>query len=184
MTVKSGDIAELSCNTAAATESEKMYTNCHWFKDGIKLLHSGRYSISDNCDLRISPVMPLDEGSYQCQVGRGGGQVLLSSSGELRVDTEPGRPHILDSEAGVILDNGDILQLVCQSSGARPAAYIDWWDGETGEKIMSQVTNDVVRQGRGFATTSTLRFFPTKPMKIYCTAHSEAFPALKQSAPA
>merc|ERR1711902_118011 len=44
-------------------------------------------------------------------------------------------------------------------------------------------TNDVVRQGRGFATTSTLRFEPTKPMKIYCTAHSEAFPALKQSAP-
>ena len=139
ITVKSGDMAEISCDTAAATESEKMYTNCHWFKDDIKLLHSGRYSISDNCDLRISPVMPLDEGSYQCQVGGGGGQVMLSSSGELRVDTEPGTPHILDSEAGVILDHGDILQLVCQSSGARPAASIDWWDGETGEQIISQV---------------------------------------------
>ena len=138
-TVRSGNIAELPCNIAAATTREKTYSNCGWFKDGIRLHHSGRYSISDNCDLRISPVMPLDEGSYQCQVGGGGGQAILSSSGELRVDTEPGTPHILDTEAGVILDKGDILQLVCQSSGARPAASIDWWNGETGEQIISKV---------------------------------------------
>jgi len=180
-TVSEGSDVVLQCRDIQSYMGPQ--SKCHWLKDGFMITNSGRYKVSDNCDLRISPVMPLDEGSYQCQVGGGGGQVMLSSSGELRVDTEPGTPHILDSEAGVILDHGDILQLVCQSSGARPAASIDWWDGETGEKIMSQVTNDVVRQGRGFATTSTLRFKPTKPMKIYCTAHSEAFPALKQSAP-
>ena len=136
-TVSEGSDVVLQCRDIQSYMGPQ--SKCHWLKDGFMITNSGRYSISDNCDLRISPVMPLDEGSYQCQVGGGGGQVMLSSSGELRVDTEPGTPHILDSMAGVIFNNGDVLQLVCQSSGARPAATIDWWDGETGEQIISQV---------------------------------------------
>merc|ERR1719278_1156251 len=51
----------------------------------------------------------------------------------------------------------------------------------TGERVRSEVTQHVERSGRTFRTTSTLRTPVHKYSRFYCTAHSEAFPALKKS---
>merc|ERR1719278_1511624 len=51
----------------------------------------------------------------------------------------------------------------------------------TGERVRSEVTQHVERTGKTFRTTSTLRTPVNKYSRIYCTAHSEAFPALKKS---
>jgi hypothetical protein len=128
----------------------------------------------------ISPVLESDEGQYQCQVG--GSKPSVSPPATLRVDTEPGHPHILQADT-LRLDRGDMLELTCQSDGGRPAADLEWWDQDSGQRIVSEVTQHVERTGRVFRTTSVLRTPVKKHMQVYCTAYSEPFPTVRQSSP-
>jgi len=137
----------------------------------------GRFS-QRSCDLVISPVLEGDEAEYQCQLG--GAQPRKSAPVTLKVNIEPGLPHIQEGDR-ISLERGDTAQLTCQSSGGRPAPELEWWNEETGERIRSEVTQHVERSGRTFRTTSTLRTPLHKYSRLYCTAHSEAFPALKKS---
>lgn len=174
-TVTSGSRAVLSCEVSPGTK-------CHWLKDGFLVDYRGRYQPgSGPCDLVIDPVLALDQGDYQCQVG--GRNPMTSNIGRLSVDTEPGRPRIKTSEDVVMVEVGDEVDLECQSTGGRPAGQLDWWNADTGEQIISEVTTNVHRAGESFTTTSRLRFEAKGHMKIYCTVHSEAFSALKQSDP-
>jgi len=152
-------------------------TACHWVKDGWMVEVGGRFSLR-SCDLVISPVLEADEAEYRCQVG--GGQPRLSPPVTLKVNIEPGLPHIQEGDR-ISLEKADTAQLTCQSSGGRPAPELEWWDELTGERVRSEVTQHVERSGRTFRTTSTLRTPVNKYSRFYCTAHSEAFPALKKS---
>ena len=175
MTVSSGGRALLSCDVSPGTK-------CHWLKDGFLVDYRGRHQPGPGpCDLVIDPVLALDQGNYQCQVG--GSSPMTSSVGRLSVDTEPGRPRIKSKEDVVMVEVGDTVELECQSSGGRPAGQLDWWNADTGEQIISEVTTTVHRTGETFMTSSRLRLEAQGHMKIYCTVHSEAFPALKQSDP-
>ena len=130
------------------------------------------------CDLAISPVLEADEAEYRCQ--QGGAQPRLAAPVRLKVEVEAGRPHIQEGDS-LRLERGDTASLTCQSSGGRPAPELEWWDEQTGERLVSEVTQHVERTGRTFRTTSTLRTPVNKYTRIYCTAHSEAFPAMKKS---
>jgi len=152
-------------------------TACHWVKDGWMVETGGRFSMRD-CDLVISPVLEADEAEYRCQVG--GVQPRLAAPVTLKVKIEPGLPHILEGDM-ITLERGDTASLTCQSSGGRPAAELEWWDEQTGERVVSQVTQHVERTGRTFRTSSTLRTPVNKYSRLYCTAHSETFPARKKS---
>ena len=174
-TVTAGGEAVMTCSPQGRTET----TDCHWLKDGWLVEVGGRLRVR-GCDLVISPVLESDQGEYQCQVG--GASPLLSPPATLTVSTEPGHPHILQEDT-VRLDRGDTLHLTCQSSGGRPAAELEWWNQDTGERIVSEVTQHVERTGQTFQTTSVLSTPVNKHMKVFCSAHSEAFPTVRQSSP-
>jgi len=175
-TVSAGTTAVLTCGNIPTHPD----TKCHWLKDGFLIDTGGRYHVSESCELTISPVLPLDQGQYHCQLG--GARPMMSGVGTLSVDTEPGHPDI-QSDDVIMVHRGDMTQLHCQSSGGRPAAEIQWWNADTGHNIVSEVISNVHKQGETFVTKSTLKMKVNNHMKVYCTAHSEAFPELKQSSP-
>jgi len=150
-------------------------------KDGRVLELAGRYSFSHNCDLVISPVLPLDQAQYQCQVG--GSRPLKSPTVVLSVNTEPSHPEIQQGEK-MMVETGQTVELSCQAGGAKPAADIEWWNGETGHRIQAEVTQHVERtRGGTFKTTSILNLSPAEYTEVFCTAHSQAFPTNLKSLP-
>ena len=92
--------------------------------------------------MTVSPVLPLDQGEYKCQVG--GKNPLVSTVGILSINMEPGHPEI-DAKEVVMVDRDEVLELECQSSGGKPAGEIHWWNAESGEKIVSETINNIQR---------------------------------------
>lgn len=72
---------------------------------------------------------------------------------------------------------GDVVELVCQSSGSRPSAKLSWWRGETRmDEIGESVSDD------GLVTTSFLTFVPSVDDNgkfITCSATNPQFPQYK-----
>jgi len=159
--------------------------DCHWLKDGWVLeLEGGRLS-RRNCELVISPVLPLDQGQYHCQLG--GSSPLKSPAVVLSVNTEPSQPQIQEGDK-MMVESGQTLQLSCQAGGAKPAADIEWWNVHTGQRIEAEVTQHVERTeggggGQSFKTTSRLTLSPAEYTEVLCTAHSQAFPTNLKSSP-
>ena len=97
--VNSGSEGRLACRTGGGSGP------CQWMRDGYglgtepHLPHLPRYSMpgaaAGNCHLIISPVLPLDAGTYTCQAGG-----LQSQPVELQVNVAPGQPHILEAREG------------------------------------------------------------------------------------
>ena len=67
MTASKGEQLILPCGV-------NLSRTCQWMKDDFGLGTQAdlpgwpRYSLVDGCDLLIDPVLPVDEGRYQCQV--------------------------------------------------------------------------------------------------------------------
>jgi len=169
-----------------------MQGSCQWTKDGVGLGQDPRLSldtdIPGDCRLKIFPVLPEDQGTYQCQVGPGAGLPgMVSESAEVRVDIPPGQPVIKqasDSDSQDIVDNSDTIEIVegeevvleCESTGARPAARIEWRD-DTGEVITENLI-EVVKENeksKTFKTISILKMKPTQSFSLTCSAFSESF---------
>jgi hypothetical protein len=136
-------------------------------------------SVEDICDLSIDPVLPVDEGLYQCLVSGGHGLPPIAAAPvTLTVNSEPGQPFILQAREEEVLEvqEGEEVELQCESQGGRPPAEIMWWDGE-GRRIVSDVTEHVKRMEdrKTFKTVSTLRFKPSTGQQIKCSAHNDAF---------
>merc|ERR1719308_144006 len=112
-----------------------MKGTCLWTKDGVGLGQDPRLSLDTanpgDCRLKIFPVLPEDQGSYECQVGPGGGlPAMVSEPAEVRVDIPPGQPVInlaKYNDAQEIVEGEEIV-LECESTGARPAARVEWRD--------------------------------------------------------
>merc|ERR1711915_586836 len=102
----------------------------------------------DICDLVIEPVLPLDEGCYQCHVS-GSVEVapISTNRGEIQVNSPPNKPRIVNENDHKLVnrDLGDEVELKCELEGGRPAAEIQWWDTKTGKKIVANVTEHVTR---------------------------------------
>merc|ERR1719244_1954976 len=189
MTVRSGEPTRLQCMVG------NKVGHCQWTRDGFALGADTempdfpRYSMSgagdDECDLMIDPVLPIDEGVYQCQVGGGAGSGPISTSPvSLSVNSPPGQPHIIQGQKAdqLEVDQGEVVELECESYGGKPAPQIDWVDG-TGNKILSDVTQHVSKIGETglFRTSSALRLKLEMPKVIICIAQSDAFPTKKVS---
>ena len=129
--VNSGSEARLICRVRSGDGP------CQWTRDGYglgtepSLPHLPRYSMPGlapgNCDLLISPVLPLDAGSYVCQAAGS-----KSQPASLQVNVQPGQPHILEArESGRMqVETGDRIELTCQSQGGRPFAELQWTDAQ------------------------------------------------------
>jgi len=176
-TANAGSEVVLLCSLASQEGGD-----CHWVKDGWVLELAGRYR-SSHCDLVISPVLPLDQGQYQCQVG--GSSPLKSPPVVLSVNTEPSHPEIQQGDKRMV-EAGETLELSCQAGGAKPPADIEWWNVETGQRIQAEVNQHVERtggEGGTFKTTSILNLSPAQYTEVFCTAHSQAFPTNLKSLP-
>ena len=184
--VNSGTEARLVCRVRPGAGP------CQWTRDGYglgtepSLPHLPRYSMpgltSGNCDLLISPVLPLDKGSYVCQAAG-----TKSQPASLQVNVQPGQPHILEArESGRLqVDTGERIELTCQSQGGRPFAELQWTDGQ-GQRLEAEDVEEHVTRIEDtsmFRTLSKLKMKMEESTQIFCTAHSEAFPELRKSAP-
>ena len=178
LSFNSGDEAVLSCELYLAPG-----TACDWTKDGWLLDMSGRYSTHHDCQLVISPVLPLDQGQFQCQVS--GDTPIKSSALSLSVNTEPSQPKIQEAGDKMIVEVGEVLEITCRSDGAKPAADIEWWDDQTGQRIVSQVTQHVQRKPNSdsFISTSTVKLTVDSARSVKCSASNEQFPVKKFSEP-
>ena len=129
-----------------------MVGNCQWTRDGFALgagrsmTGYPRYIMSgtreDICDLVIEPVLPLDEGSYQCQVsGSINVAPIITNRVEIQVNSPPNKPRIVNENEHKLVNRelGDEVELKCESEGGRPAAELQWWDDKTGKKILANV---------------------------------------------
>ena len=177
-TASAGSELVLPCSVS---ESDMAGQQCDWLKDG-GIIQQGERITQSNCHLVISPVLTLDQGQFQCQVG--GERAARSPVVSLSVNTEPGQPHIKEGDS-VMADTGETLHLTCQSGGAKPAAEIEWWNEETGERIVSEVTQHVQKKPNSdsFITTSTIRLTLNSPITIRCSASNDQFPVKKFSEP-
>ena len=184
--VNSGSEARLVCRVRSSAGP------CQWTRDGYglgtepSLPHLPRYSmpglVSGNCDLLISPVLPLDAGSYVCQAAGS-----KSQPASLQVNVQPGQPHILEArESGRMqVETGERIELTCQSQGGRPFAELQWTDGQ-GQRLEAEDVEEHVTRIEDtsmFRTLSKLKMKVEESTQIICTAHSEAFPELRKSAP-
>ena len=189
MTVNSGSHARLTCRVG------NLAGTCEWTRDGFSLgrdrnlLGYSRYLLAghreDICHLSIDPVLPIDEGLYQCQVSGGHGVPPITSSPvSLSVNSEPGMPYIMQAmeEAMMEVEEEEEVELQCESQGGRPPAEIQWWDVE-GRRIVSDVTEHVKRMDdrKTFKTVSTLKFILHEPISVKCSVNNEAFPKKKYS---
>ena len=168
--VTSGERATLRCLRVSGAGA-----GCGWLRDGYRLDYRGRYSLGAACELVIEPVLPLDQGRYQCRAGG-----WTSEVGSLQVNTAPGRPRI-EAGARILVTPGERAELQCESGGGRPAGEIEWWDEDTGQRIQAEVSSEVRRTGQTFITTSRLRLTPKRAMSVKCSVHSQLFPAKKYS---
>jgi len=131
------------------------------------------------CDLVISPVLPSDQATYQCQVGAGPGFSSLSSrAAMLVVRSEPGTPYISQAADRDLLEvlEDQPLVLDCVSQGGRPPAEIQWY--RDGQVMLGNIKDTVSREDSGdtFRTHSSITFIPTTDSKIKCSSSSDQFP--------
>jgi len=90
---------------------------CSWSKDGTRLSLDERSDQarfrSASCDLTIEPLLPGDEGKYDCNNGQ--------SRHHLRVQVEAGVPYIEEGRQSMVLDvqEGRQAELHCVSRGGR-----------------------------------------------------------------
>jgi len=179
VTAVAGDHLQLECVVA------NMQGKCQWTKDGFglgvdpDLPGYPRFTMSE-CNLAIYPVLPEDEGEYQCQVlAAPGASAIVSDSALVTVVAPPGQPYIKQAREVDMVEGeeGEEVVLECESHGARPAAEIQWTD-ETGKVIMSNLLETVtkIKKTKTFKTVSTLRLKPTRPqMSLTCSASNSAF---------
>merc|ERR1712088_21120 len=145
---------------------------CTWRKDGEELSldersDQARFSIG-SCALTIEPLLPGDEGKYECNNGQ--------SRHHLNVLVEAGVPYIEEGRQSMVHDvqEGRQVELHCVSQGGRPAAEIEWRrDGQPVNEL-DRIFEEVTRAGDGWRTRSTFTFRPLVATNVTCSASNEA----------
>ena len=162
MTGTAGQAVSLPCGSD---------NGCTWRKDGEDLSldersDQTRFSIG-SCALTIEPLLPGDEGKYECNNGK--------SRHQLAVLVEVGVPYIEEGRQGTIeVQEGHQAELHCVSQGGKPAAEIEWKrDGQSVTEL-DRIFEEVSRMGDGWKTRSTFTFRPKESTNVTCSASNEA----------
>ena len=103
------------------------------------------------------------------------------------MNVQPGQPHILEARKSgrMQVETRERIELTCQSQGGRPFAELQWTDAE-GQRLEAEDVEEHVTRIEDtsmFRTLSKLKMKVEESTQIFCTAHSEAFPELRKSAP-
>jgi hypothetical protein len=178
-----GDQLTLNCVIA------NMAGRCQWTKDGFGLGtdpdipgYPRLAMVTENpgdCKLNIFPVMPEDEGEYQCQAGAvSGSPAIMSDRATVSVKGPPGQPYIKqagDTDTLEVMEGEEVV-LDCESTGAKPAAKMKWTNHK-GQALHANLIEAVHRnvQSKTFRTVSTLKLKPTENLSLSCSAFSESF---------
>ena len=184
VTAVAGETVRLSCLVPNLEGAR-----CQWTKDGfglgeeLSLPGYERYRMEESqdglCSLVISPVLVKDQAQYQCQLGS-----LRSRDVSLVVNSPPSLPYITQAKLADILEveEGEEVELQCETSGARPPADIQWRDSQ-GHLILSNMLETVKKNTETdtFRTVSSIKLKPEKDLELSCAAYSEIFPAMKES---
>jgi len=133
-----------------------------------------------DCRLHIFPVLPEDEGEYQCQAGAGSGSpAIVSDRATVTVQVPPGQPDIKQARGADTLETmeGDEVVLDCESTEAKPAAKVKWTNHK-GQLLHANLIEAVHKnvESKTFRTVSTLKLKPTENLSLACSAFSESFP--------
>jgi len=167
----------------------KMEGECQWTKDGQGFgtdptlpefpRHTYDMDHLSDCNLLIFPVLPEDEGSYQCHVkSLLDGSNISSKEAKVIVNSPPGQPFILQAKNtdSIDIQKGDEVKLDCETTGAKPAAKIQWKD-QDGNLMATKVLETVHKNeiSKTFKTVSTLKMRPVRHTKLTCSAFSEDF---------
>ena len=177
ITSEAGSFITLPCRIG------KKEDTCQWTKDGVDpLLSSYPRLIVRDCNLDISPLLPSDEGVYQCEAP---GVPGVSRPLLLIVTAEPGQPYITQATMAdvITVKKGQEVILQCRSGGGKPPADITWLD-DTGAVIEDGVDTKIVQMedGKTFKSISTLQLTPVSDTEITCSAQNIVFPSPKTSA--
>ncbi|CAL4098056.1 unnamed protein product, partial [Meganyctiphanes norvegica] len=131
--------------------------------------------------LQISPVTLEDDSVFQCQAtGNVNIPGIRSQEAKLTVYVPPGSPEVSPGPV-VKTTAGSAVQLTCRSKGGKPAAELQWLDGE-GRMVTEgvQYSTKVLKDGHRQDSKSVLSFIVSRQHynKIFtCTASN---PALNQ----
>merc|ERR1712038_61768 len=162
LTGTAGEAVSLSCGSNSG---------CTWSKDGVELVledrsDQARYSFGSSCSLTIEPLLPGDEGEYECNNEK--------SRHRLTVLVEVGVPYIEEGRHGTLeVEDGHQVELRCTSQGGKPAAEIEWKrDGQTVIEL-DRIFEEVTRMGDGWKTQSTFTFRPQESTNVTCSASNE-----------
>merc|ERR1711936_1323364 len=162
LTGTAGEAVSLSCGSNSG---------CTWSKDGVELVledrsDQARYSFGSSCSLTIEPLLPGDEGEYECNSGK--------SRHRLTVLVEVGVPYIEEGRHGTLeVEDGPQVELRCTSQGGKPAAEIEWKRDGQAVIELDRIFEEVTRMGDGWKTQSTFTFRPQESTNVTCSASNE-----------
>merc|ERR1712061_398206 len=165
LTGTAGEAVSLSCGSNSG---------CTWSKDEVELVledrsDQARYSFGSSCSLTIEPLLPGDEGEYECNNEK--------SRHRLTVLVEVGVPYIEEGRHGTLeVEDGHQVELRCTSQGGKPAAEIEWKrDGQSVIELEAEaeVEAEVTKMGDGWKTQSTFTFRPQESTNVTCSASNE-----------
>merc|ERR1712061_224051 len=165
LTGSAGEAVSLSCGSNSG---------CTWSKDEVELVledrsDQARYSFGSSCSLTIEPLLPGDEGEYECNNEK--------SRHRLTVLVEVGVPYIEEGRHGTLeVQDGHQVELRCTSQGGKPAAEIEWKrDGQSVIELEAEaeVEAEVTKMGDGWKTQSTFTFRPQESTNVTCSASND-----------
>merc|ERR1712213_106767 len=109
---------------------------------------------------------------------------VRSENVELVVNSPPSQPYINQAklEDFIHIEEGEEVELQCETSGAKPPAEIQWRD-KKGEIILSNMLETVKKDSQSgtFRTVSSIKLSPSEDMQLSCAAYSDVFPAMRES---
>ncbi|KAI1286001.1 Irregular chiasm C-roughest protein [Halotydeus destructor] len=141
-----------------------------WTKDGFglgngrDLVGFPRYAMTGNDEegdysLQITNVQLEDDAIFQCQVGPTEGTKGIRSQNAVVTVYVPPEPPKISEGSSLTTTAGQSVELTCLSEAGKPAAQLDWLDGD-GKEITSGIekTSQLISDGKRANSMAKLAF--------------------------
>ncbi|XP_060081861.1 nephrin-like [Ylistrum balloti] len=155
----------LTCNAFGGTPA----SNVSWIKGGVILVTS-----ANAVQYRKVFTREDDRNMYTCQSSSPALTSSQTTSVLIYLDLKPRKPTISGQMSTTVNTN---LQVVCESTGSRPAADIEWNVGGTWQSSNPTEVKVIDSSTETYNVTSTLSLQVTRPddgKSVYCRANNRA----------